>query len=137
MDVDLEQLVEHAKQARLRAYAPYSKFAVGSALLDNASTIHYGCNVENGSYGATICAERTAIIRAITDGVSPKQFQALAIVADTLGFCPPCGLCRQVMLELCPPQMPVIMSNLQGETKVTTVQALLPDAFVFERNDES
>jgi cytidine deaminase len=135
MDVDLEQLVEHAKQARLRAYAPYSKFAVGSALLDQSGAIHYGCNVENGSYGATICAERTALFRAIAEGVSPRQFHAIAIVADTTGPCAPCGMCRQVMFELCPQQMTVIMSNLVGETKVTTVHGLLPDAFAFERKE--
>jgi len=127
-----EQLLEHAAEARKRAYVPYSKFAVGSALLDEHGHIHYGCNVENGAYSPTNCAERTALHRAIADGVAKGAFRAIAVVADTNGPCTPCGVCRQVLSELCPPDMPVIMSNLRGETKVMTVAELLPGAFALE-----
>jgi cytidine deaminase len=127
-----EQLMEHALQARERAYAPYSRFAVGSALLDKHGHIHYGCNVENGAYGPTNCAERTALFRAIADGVKRGEFAAIAVVADTSGPCTPCGVCRQVLAELCPPDMPVIMSNLKGDTMTMTVSELLPGAFVLE-----
>ncbi len=126
------ELIEHAKSARERAYIPYSGFAVGSALLDAAGQLYYGCNVENAAYGPTNCAERTALFRAVADGVPRGAFQAIAVVADTEGPCTPCGICRQVMSELCPPDMPVIMSNLKGEMKVMTVEELLPGAFVLK-----
>lgn len=127
-----EELLRHALKARQRAYAPYSNFAVGSALLDESGTIHYGCNVENAAYGPSNCAERTALFRAIADGVARGQFRAIAVVADTQGPCTPCGVCRQVLSELCPPDMPVIMSNLQGDTTIMTVAELLPGAFALE-----
>jgi cytidine deaminase len=129
-----DQLVEHALKARERAYAPYSHFSVGSALLDKHGNIHYGCNVENGAFGPTNCAERTALFRAVADGVKPGEFAAIAVVADTLGPCSPCGVCRQVLAELCAPDMPVIMSNLKGDTTVMTVSELLPGAFVLKEN---
>lgn len=127
--IDKSELVRHALAARERAYAPYSRFKVGSALLDAEGRIHYGCNVENAAYGPTNCAERTALFRAIADGQAPGSFQAIAIAADTEEATPPCGVCRQVMIELCAPHMPVLMSNLRGEIKETTVEALLPGAF--------
>ncbi|MCI3919704.1 cytidine deaminase [Paenibacillus sp. TRM 82003] len=129
-----EQLLQHAAEARKRAYVPYSNFAVGSALLDADGTIHHGCNVENGAFSPTNCAERTALHRAIADGVPPRAFRAIAVVADTEGPCTPCGVCRQVMSELCAPDMPVVMSNLHGETKVMTVSELLPGAFVLRES---
>ncbi|WP_199618769.1 cytidine deaminase [Paenibacillus alkalitolerans] len=131
-----EQLTEHALKARQRAYAPYSRFAVGSALLDKHGQIHYGCNVENGTYSPTNCAERTALFRAIADGVKRGDFAAIAVVADTDGPCTPCGVCRQVLAELCPPDMPVIMGNLKGDTAVMTVSELLPRAFILEGYDD-
>ena len=134
MQITYENLLHHAMEARKRAYVPYSKFAVGSALLDAQGHIHYGCNVENGALGPTNCAERTAAFRAIADGVAPRAFQAIAVVADTAGPCTPCGVCRQVLSELCPPDMPVIMSNLRGDVMVMTVAELLPGAFVLEGN---
>ncbi len=134
MKVTNEQLLEHAMEARKRAYVPYSKFAVGSALLDADGRIHYGCNVENGAYSPTNCAERTSLHRAIADGVPKGAFAAIAVVADTNGPCAPCGVCRQVLSELCPPDMPVVMSNLRGDTKVMTVAELLPGAFALEEH---
>jgi len=133
----IDELLQHAIAARQRAYVPYSNFAVGSALLDTTGTIHYGCNVENAAYGPTNCAERTALFRAIADGVAPGAFQAIAIVADMKGPCTPCGTCRQVLSELCPPDMPVIMSNLQGNTMTMTVAELLPGAFALEGKEEA
>ena len=123
------ELLEAAKTAMERAYVPYSGFRVGAALLDNNGVIHYGCNVENAAYGPTNCAERTALFRAVADGLLPGEFQAIAVVGDTVGPIAPCGVCRQVLVELCSPDMPVIMGNLSGQSAIRTVSALLPLAF--------
>lgn len=122
-------LLRAAREAMRRAYAPYSGFQVGAALRDKDGRVHNGCNVENAAYGPTNCAERTALFRAIADGHSPGQFQAIAVIGDTDGPIAPCGVCRQVMVELCGPDMPVIMGNLNGEWLVRTVAELLPGAF--------
>ncbi|RKN86954.1 cytidine deaminase [Paenibacillus ginsengarvi] len=122
-------LIRHALIARERAYAPYSRFRVGSALLDKQGNVHYGCNVENAAYGPTNCAERTALFRAIADGQAPGSFVALAVAGDTEGPISPCGVCRQVMFELCAPGMPVYLTNLNGDVAETTVSSLLPGAF--------
>ncbi|GAA3403807.1 cytidine deaminase [Paenibacillus hodogayensis] len=126
---DKDELVRHALAARERAYAPYSGFRVGSALLDGQGNVHYGCNVENAAYGPTNCAERTALFRAVADGHQPGSFQAIAVVGDTKGPIAPCGVCRQVLLELCVPDMPVYMANLKGDIAETTVAQLLPGSF--------
>ncbi|MCG7407841.1 cytidine deaminase [Paenibacillus sp. ACRRX] len=123
------QLMEQAKLAREKAYTPYSHFKVGAALLDADGHVHLGCNVENAAYGPTNCAERTALFRAIADGCEPRSFKAIAVVGDTSDPITPCGVCRQVILELCPSDMPVYMGNLNGEVTTTTVGALLPGAF--------
>jgi len=127
--LDIETLKQAALAARERAYAPYSRFGVGAALLDEKGRIHAGCNVENAAFGPTNCAERTALFRAVADGAKPGTFRAIAVVADTEGPVSPCGVCRQVMAELCPPDMPVYMGNLRGHWKVATVRELLPGAF--------
>ncbi len=124
-----EELIEKAKEARERAYVPYSRFKVGAALLDRHGRIHMGCNVENAAYGPTNCAERTALFRAIADGEPRRTFQAIAVVGDTKRPITPCGVCRQVLVELCAPDMPVLLSNLNGNVEETTVAALLPGAF--------
>ncbi|TCS94756.1 cytidine deaminase [Hazenella coriacea] len=126
----MEKLIEAAKQARERAYVPYSHFPVGAALLTQQGTIIQGCNIENASFGLTNCAERTAIFKAISDG--QLQFEGLAVVADTEGPVSPCGACRQVLAEFCPPDLKVWLSNLQGEVAETTVGELLPGAFTKE-----
>ncbi|PWV95415.1 cytidine deaminase [Paenibacillus cellulosilyticus] len=123
------ELMDAAREARNRAYVPYSHFQVGAALLDKDGRVHYGCNVENAAYGPTNCAERTALFRAIADGCQPGTFQAIAVIGDTEGPIAPCGVCRQVLLELCGPDMPVVMGNLQGDRAVMTVSELLPGAF--------
>ena len=125
----IDRLLEAAQEARERAYIPYSRFGVGAALLDAEGAIHYGCNVENAAYGPTNCAERTALFRAIADGLAPGSFRAIAVVADTPEPVTPCGICRQVLVELCAPDMPVVLGNLTGNYRETTVAALLPGAF--------
>ncbi|AJY77856.1 cytidine deaminase [Paenibacillus beijingensis] len=122
-------MIEAAHDVWKRAYVPYSRFQVGAALLDGQGVIHKGCNVENAAYGPSNCAERTALHRAIADGVKPGTFKAIAVIGDTPGPITPCGICRQVLTELCPPDMPVIMSNLAGDINVMTVAELLPGAF--------
>jgi len=129
MEMDILRLKEAAIEVRKNAYVPYSEFKVGAALMDSNGHIHAGCNVENAAYGPTNCAERTALFRAIADGVSAGSFRMLAVVAETEGPISPCGVCRQVLIELCPTDMPVFMGNLQGEWTQSTVEQLLPGAF--------
>jgi cytidine deaminase len=126
----MQDLLAKAREARECAYAPYSNFKVGAVLLGEDGKWYYGCNVENVAYGPTNCAERTALFRAISDGCAPHSFQAIAVVADTEQLISPCGVCRQVMIELCKPDMRVIVSNMLGEYHETTVSDLLPDAFL-------
>lgn len=125
-----QQLLEEAKKAMQLAYVPYSHFQVGAALLDQNGRIHHGCNVENAAYGPSNCAERTAMFSAIASGVAPRSFQAIAVIGDTVDPITPCGVCRQVMIELCGPETMVIMGNLKGDFHVMTVEELLPGAFV-------
>jgi cytidine deaminase len=134
--MESNELLHHASKARKQAYTPYSLFQVGAALLSEDGTVHYGCNVENAAYSATNCAERTALFRAVADGHAPRSFKALAVIADTPGPVAPCGVCRQVLLELCAPDMPVYLSNTKGVVKVTTVAELLPGAFSASDMDE-
>lgn len=129
MGMERNELLKLAKEVRERAYTPYSRFKVGAALLDDEGKVHLGCNVENAAFGPTNCAERTALFRAIADGKQPGAFRAIAIIGDTDRPITPCGVCRQVLVELCAPDMPVYMSNLRGEVTETTVAALLPGAF--------
>jgi cytidine deaminase len=124
------RLLDAAFEARNRAYAPYSKFLVGAALLTEDGTILHGCNVENASYGATNCAERTAIFSAVAAG--HRKFRAIAIVGDLDTPITPCGICRQVLSEF-GHDIVVIGSNLKRDTMVTTIAALLPGAFDFEK----
>ncbi|WP_055107427.1 cytidine deaminase [Paenibacillus ihumii] len=127
--MDHKSLLLEAIKARAAAYTPYSGFAVGAALLDADGHVHHGCNIENAAYGPTNCAERTALFRAVADGLAPGSFKALAVIGDTEGPIAPCGVCRQVMLELCSPDMPVILGSMQGAVRETTVAELLPYAF--------
>ncbi|MNE74801.1 Cytidine deaminase [compost metagenome] len=127
--MDYNWLLQEAIKARANAYIPYSGFGVGAALLDQDGHVHYGCNVENAAYGPTNCAERTAMFRAIADGLKPGTFQAMAVVGDTDDPIAPCGICRQVLLELCHGEMPVVLGNLKGDIRQTTVSELLPYSF--------
>lgn len=123
MTTDIDQeLLAAARAARERAYAPYSRFKVGAALRAASGRIYTGCNVENVSFGGTICAERTAIVKAVSEG--ERQFEAIAVVTQT-GISP-CGICRQVMLEFAP-TMTIIIADTQGNVRVTSLPELLPD----------
>lgn len=126
----METLFEEAKKARENAYAPYSKFSVGAALITKSGKIYRGCNIENASFGLTNCAERTAIFKAVSEG--ERDFQALLVVADTKDPVSPCGACRQVLAEFCPPRMPVYLANVNGNIEQTTVEQLLPSSFKSE-----
>ncbi|MBM7584718.1 cytidine deaminase [Bacillus pakistanensis] len=125
--MDHTQLIEEAKKARELAYVPYSKFKVGAALLTNDGKVYHGCNIENAAYSMCNCAERTALFKAYSEG--DKDFQMIAVVADTNRPVPPCGACRQVISELCSPSMKVILTNLNGDVQELTVHELLPGAF--------
>ncbi|MGK7377802.1 cytidine deaminase [Planococcus sp. 1R117A] len=128
--MEKEQLMEEAKTARERAYVPYSKFKVGAALLTADGKVYHGCNIENAGYSMTNCAERTAMFKAVSEG--DRKFTALAVVAETKGPVSPCGACRQVIAEFCAPDMPVYLTNLNGDVQETTVSELLPGAFSTE-----
>ena len=128
--INCDLLVKKAYEGRANAYTPYSNFKVGAAVLTEDDTIYTGCNIENASYGATNCAERTALFKAVSEG--DKEFVAIAIVADTKRPVPPCGACRQVMVELCKQDTKVYLSNLHGDVQETTVGELLPGAFLAE-----
>jgi cytidine deaminase len=124
-----DPLLTLAREARELAYAPYSQFLVGAAVRTRDGRAFGGCNVENAAYGLCNCAERTALFAAVAAGCRPGDFVALAVVADTPAPVSPCGACRQVMAELCDEAMPVLLGNLTGETRHTTVGALLPGSF--------
>ena len=125
--MDKLQVMEESKIARENAYVPYSKFKVGAALVSKEGKESHGCNIENAGYSMTNCAERTAMFKAVSEGV--REFESLAVVADTEGPVSPCGACRQVLAEFCEPNMPVYLINLKGNVLETTVAELLPGAF--------
>lgn len=127
--MDHPQLIGEALTARAKAYAPYSRFQVGAAVLCDDGRVFHGCNVENASYGLCNCAERTALFSAIAAGCAPGDFSALAVVGQSEGPISPCGACRQVMLELGGESMLVIRANLTGSSCVSSASDLLPDAF--------
>jgi len=122
-----EELIRVASLARQRAYAPYSKYKVGAAIRTKRNKVHSGANVENASYGMTVCAERTAAFAAVNAG--DTAFDAIAIVIDDERLPTPCGACRQVLAEFAP-QMRVILATTGGKRKVTTLGELLPDPFL-------
>lgn len=122
----LDEWIEAARKAQKNAYAPYSQFRVGAALVSSSGLVHVGCNVENVSFGATICAERSAITSAITQG--DRAFQAVVVVTDAERPVFPCGICRQVLAEFAP-KLEVFAVNGAGEVSRTTLAALLPSAF--------
>ncbi|NLW56028.1 MAG: cytidine deaminase [Firmicutes bacterium] len=120
------ELLRAAEQARENAYAPYSHYQVGAALLTASGRIYTGCNIENASYGATICAERVAAAKAVSAG--DRDFIALAVIADSAQPGTPCGICRQFLAEFAP-QLLLIMGNLQGQEEVGRLDQYLPSAF--------
>nr|WP_325162585.1 cytidine deaminase [Burkholderia glumae] len=127
--MDHDTLIETARRAREHAYAPYSRFQVGAAVTTHDGRVFAGCNVENGAYGLSNCAERTALFAAIAAGCRPGDFAVLAVIGDTPEPIAPCGACRQVMVELGGPALSVVLANLRGARQETTAAALLPGAF--------
>lgn len=121
-----EKLIEFAKSARQNARAPFSHFKVGAALLTKTGDIISGCNIENATYGLTICAERVAIFKAVSEG--KRDFQRIAVVANTEKLTPPCGACRQIIWEFCG-DIEVVLANLQGKTETFQMRELFPNAF--------
>ncbi len=125
---DSVQLIERARAVRERAYAPYSGFAVGAVVETAEGRCYTGCNVENASYGLTICAERAALAKAVSEGAD--RLTRIVVIADTERPIAPCGACRQVMLELMGPEGEVVMANLRGDRLERKIGDLLPEAFV-------
>ena len=124
------ELVEAAEQAQSRAYAPYSKFKVGAALRGASGRIYSGCNVENASYGATVCAERSAIAQMIAAG--EQRFTAVAVYTDADEPAMPCGICRQALVEFADGEIPVVAAGPSSQRR-STLAELLPEAFRFHR----
>jgi len=118
-----EELIRRAANAKARAYAPYSQFRVGAALLTKEGEVFEGCNVENSSYSLTICAERNAVFQAVMAGKT--SFRSIAISSDEHTFLPPCGACRQVLSEFSP-SMEIILTNGEGKMKVVSLEDLHP-----------
>ena len=127
-----QELLLLAKEASERAYVPYSHFCVGAALECSDGTVFKGCNVENAAYGDTICAERTAIVKAVSEGYT--SFRRIAIYGKSEGYCMPCGSCRQVMAEFCRPGefMVYLDTGRDGEYETYTLEGLLPRGFTPE-----
>lgn len=126
MEFSVEKLINAAAAAREKAYAPYSNFRVGAAVLTKEGRYYTGCNVENVSYGLSCCAERVAIFKAVSDG--ERNFEAVAVTSGTEDYCAPCGACRQVLAEF-GVKIKVFMANCHGEYIEKTVAELLPEAF--------
>ena len=121
-----DPLASAALAARENAHAPYSHFRVGAALEDASGHLHTGCNVENATYGLTLCAERVAVFKAISEGA--RQFRRIAIAADTDVLTPPCGACRQILWEFCG-DIEIVLLNSRGKSEVTRLKELFPRAF--------
>lgn len=126
-DLNHQSLVAAALAAKKRAYAPYSRFQVGAALVDDRGRMFTGCNIENASYGATCCAERTAIFKAVSEGA--HKIRRLAVVCDDADYCRPCGICRQVMSEFAAADFQLISAKPDGSFIVLTMNEILPFAF--------
>jgi cytidine deaminase len=122
----MDPLIAAATAVRENAYAPFSNFKVGAAVIDSAGRIHTGCNVENATYGLTLCAERVAIFKAVSEGA--RGFTRVAVVADTDTLTPPCGACRQILWEFCG-DAEIVLANLQGKTETYRLGALFPHPF--------
>jgi cytidine deaminase len=123
---DSESLIEAAKRARAQSVAPFSNFQVGAAVKTAAGKVYTGCNIESASYGLTVCAERVAIWKALSEG--ERQFTELAVVADTETLTPPCGTCRQIIWEFAR-GVTIVFANLNGESEEFQIADLLPRAF--------
>ena len=126
IDEKLAALIAKARTAREKSMAPFSRFMVGAAVETEDGKVYTGCNLESASFGLTVCAERVAIWKALSEG--ERNFKALAIVADTESLTPPCGTCRQIIWEFCK-SASIVLANLRGQQEVLQVADLLPRAF--------
>lgn len=124
--IEMDPLISAALQARENAHAPFSKFKVGAAIEDEDGRIHTGCNVENATYGLTVCAERVAVFKAISEGA--RGFRRVAVVADTETLTPPCGACRQILWEFCG-DIEIVLANLSGKSEALRLGELFPRPF--------
>ncbi len=129
---EIQSLIDTALSQREFAYAPYSDFRVGAALLTGSGEIYTGCNIENSAYSPTNCAERTAVFKAVSEGV--RDFRAICITGgpgekEPSDFCPPCGVCRQVLLEFCAPDFQIILAVNRERYQVYTLDELVPQGF--------
>lgn len=132
MKKEIEEMIDLAMEARKKSYAPYSKFHVGACLQTISGEYFLGCNIENAGYTATNCAERTAFFKAVSEG--KREFQKIAIMGgaeeEKLDFCPPCGVCLQVMMEFCNPEtFQIILANEKKEYQIYLLKNLLPKGF--------
>ena len=121
-----DPLISAAIHARQNAHAPFSKFKVGAAIQDEKGHIYSGCNIENATYGLTVCAERVAIFKAISEGA--RRFMRVAVVADTEELTPPCGACRQILWEFCG-DVEIVLANLSGKMETMRLGTLFPRPF--------
>lgn len=129
--MDYQGLIAQAITAKQSAYVPYSHFRVGAALLAKSGRVYTGCNVENVSFSATNCAERTAVFKAVSEG--EREFEAIVVNGDNDDYLPPCGVCRQVLAEFCDMEtFQVILANSEEDYQVVTLDKLFPDAFLTE-----
>lgn len=122
----IERLIKAAQDVRENAFAPYSNFRVGAALETIEGEIYTGCNIENATFGLTLCAERLAIFKAMSEG--QREFRHLAVIADTKDLTPPCGACRQIIWEFCG-DITLTLANLRGQTRQFSMSGLFPHAF--------
>src|SRR4051794_19084411 len=122
-----DELIEQAKQARQEAHAPFSNFQVGAAIMTSDGRVYTGCNIEQSVYSLTMCAERVAIFKAVSEGA--REFVKIAVVADFETVTPPCGCCRQSLWEFAGPGTKVILANLAGEVRRLDIEELLPLPF--------
>lgn len=127
-----QSLIKQAMETKAEAYAPYSNFRVGAALLTKSGKVYTGVNIENVSFGAACCAERTAVFKAVSEG--EKEFESIAIASDQEGYIYPCGICRQVLAEFCNEDFVLLCSDAGGRYKKHTLKELLPEAFNMIRN---
>ncbi|MGA1875572.1 MAG: cytidine deaminase [bacterium] len=129
VDISLQELIYQANQAKERAIAPISGFRVGAALTTPQGRLYFGCNIENISLSLSICAERVAFLKALSDG--EREFASLSLVSDAESMITPCGACRQLIWEFAP-ELTLIMANCHGEVKYAKIAELLPQAFTFQ-----
>ncbi|UUX33930.1 cytidine deaminase [Fundicoccus culcitae] len=126
---EIKKLIEEAHKVKEHSYSPYSHFRVGAAIKMDDDQVFTGANIENVSFGATNCAERSAIFTALSAGYKPKSINAIAVAGDTKDFLPPCSICRQVMVEFCDPETPVYLTREDESILTTSVRELVPFAF--------